>query len=113
MAILAAKNLNDSGAIPTLDALVDVSNTAPVGSGRDTFLVLRNSNAATRTVDIVVAGNTDYGVALPDKQWTLAATTGEVWIPLRRAYVDPNVPGRCTFTVSATAGVTGAVVQVG
>ncbi len=105
--------MSDTGVVPTLDPLADTSNTAPVGTGRDTFLVLRNNNASTRTVDIVVAGNTDYGKPLPDGQWTLAATTGEVWIPLRRAYVDPNVPGGCTFTVSATAGVSAAVVRVG
>ena len=112
MANLAIKTPNDNGAYPTLDALADTSNTAPYGNGRDTLLLLENSNAATRTVDIVVAGTTEYGAALPDQQYTLAANTGRLMIPLRKAYADPNVPGRVTFTVSAVDGVSAAVVRV-
>lgn len=112
MAALVTKFLADTGVVPTLDALAAVSNTVEYGSGRDTFLVLRNSNAATRTVAIVVAGTTAYGEPLPDKAFSLAALTGELWIPLRREYADPNVSGRATVTVEATAGVTGAVVRV-
>lgn len=113
MANLATKSLNNNGTVPTLDDLVDTVNTVPIGTGSDTFLVLRNTNAATRTVDIVVAGTTEYGAANPDVQYTLAATTGELWIPIRRSYRDPNIPGRATVTISAIAGVKAAVVKVG
>lgn len=110
MAALVTKYLANSGVVPTLDAIAEASNTAEIGSGNNRFLVLRNSNAATRTVTIVVAGSTEYGEPWPDRSLTLPADTGELWIPLRKDYADPNTPGRCTVTLSATAGVTGAVV---
>jgi len=106
------KTLADSGAVPALDPLADTSNTAEYGNGRNTFLVLRNTNASTRTVNITVAGVTDYSEPLPDRSFNLAANTGELWVPLRRAYADPNIPGRVTFTVSAVDGVSTAVVRV-
>lgn len=111
MADLVTKYMSDSGAVPTLDALAATSNTAEIGSGTNTFLVLRNTNASPRTVTVVVPGNTAYGQAWPDIVMTLAATTGELWIPLRKQYADPNVPGRATFTVDVTAGVSAAVVR--
>lgn len=112
VANLATKTLADSGAVPVLDALAATSNSAAIGNGRNTFLVLRNTNVATRAVAIVVAGDTEYGQPLPDRAITLAATNGELWIPLRRSYADPNTPGRVTFTVTPFADVTAAVVQV-
>lgn len=112
MANLVTKVPNDNGAYPTLDNLAEVSNTAEFGTGHNTVLLLENTNAATRTVDIVVAGETDYGMAYPDRQYTLAATTGRLMIPLRRRYADPNVPGRVTFTVSAFADVKACVLRV-
>lgn len=113
MANLTVKYLSDTGVLPTLDPIADLVPSVPIGSGHDTWLVLRNTNVATRTVTIVVPGNTSYGEPYPDKVLTLGATTGELWIPLRREYADPNTPGRATVTLSANTNVTGAVVQVG
>jgi len=103
--------MSDTGALPVISALAATSNTAEVGSGINTFLVLRNTNASSRTVTMVVPGNTSYGVANPDPTYNLGANTGELWIPLRKAFLDPNDPGRCTFTVTDTAGVSAAVVR--
>lgn len=113
MANLALKQLSDTGAVPTLDPIADLVPSVPIGNGHSNWLVLRNSNAATRTVTIVVPGNTSYGEPYPDKVYTLAANIGELWIPLRKDYADPNTPGRATVTLSAFTNVTGAVVEVG
>lgn len=114
MAALATQVLVDAGTAPTL-AVPNASDTAEVGNGINTFLVVRNSNAATRTVTITAPGNTTYGQPAPDPVLTIAALTGELWIPLRKAYQDDAVAGvgRCTVTVSVAAGVTYGVVQVG
>lgn len=112
MANLPTLFVSDTGAYPTLPDLVDAGNSVEVDSGHNTVLMLENSNAATRTITIVVAGNTAYGEPLPDKTFNLAANTGRLMIPLRREYVDPNTPGRITFTASAVPGVKAAPVRV-
>jgi hypothetical protein len=112
MAALTTQNVVDAGTAPTFDAAAATSNTAEVGNGKNTFYVVKNSNAATRTVTITVAGNTDYGQPTPDPVITVAALTGEVWIPLRKAYDAADGTGRATIVLEATAGVTHAVVRV-
>lgn len=112
MASLDTVSPSNSGAYPTLEALVDLSNTVEVGNGSNVLLLLENTNAASRSVTIVVAGTTDYGAELPDKTFTLDATTGRLMIPIRRAYSDPNVPGRATVTVDAIEGVSAVVLKV-
>lgn len=111
MAALNAQTIVDAGTKPTFAAAA-ASDTAPIGSGHNTFVVYKNTDAATRTVTITAPGNTDYGQPQPDPQLTLAATTGELWIPLRTAYDPGDGTGRATLTLSATANVTVAVVKV-
>lgn len=110
MAALSVQNITDAGTKPTF-ATATASDTAPIGSGHNTFVVYRNSGSQT-TITVVVPGNTSYGAANPDPAYTLAATTGELWIPLRKAY-DPGDNGsRATLTQSAPTGVTVAVVRM-
>jgi hypothetical protein len=109
MAALVTQKIVKAGTKPTL-VPASASDTAEVGNGVNTFLVYKNTNAATRTVTIAVPGDTDYGEPLPDPTYTLAATTGELWIPLRK---DFAVDGRATVTVTpAVTDVTVAVVRV-
>lgn len=113
MTAITTQNVVDAGTVPTFAAAAATSNTAEVGNGHDTFLVVKNTNGATRTVTITVPGNTEYGQPAPDPVITVAATTGEAWIPLRKAYDAADGTGRATFVLEATAGVTLAVVRTG
>lgn len=109
MAALSTSNIVNSGTAPTFVA-ASTSDTAEVGSGGNTFVVYRNAHASeTRTVTIVVAGDTEYGTPLPDPQITVPAT-GEAWIPMRRAYMDET--GRATLTATNAADLTVAVVRM-
>ena len=113
MAALTTQKIVDAGTAPTFAAAAATSNTVEIGDGRNTFYVVKNTNGATRTVTITVPGSTDYGQPTPDPVLTVAATTGELWIPLRKAYDPADGTGRATITLEATAGVTHAVVRLG
>lgn len=83
-------------------------DTAKTGSGYT--LIVRNGSGAPITVTIAVPGNLETGDAYPDKAYTVAATTGEEWIPLYDVYRDPT-DGLAHITYSATTTVTRAVVK--
>lgn len=110
MALLATQ-------VPTINAGLAPAYTAASASdtclpGLQTFLLVENSNAATRTIQLTTPGSY-RGLALPDPAPTIAATTGRLVLgPLDPAiYADP-VTGLVTITPSATPGVTYAVVQL-
>lgn len=111
MANLTTQNIVDAGTAPTFGA-ANSSDTAEIGSGHNIFVVYKNTNAATRTVTVTAPGNTDYGQPNPDPVLTLGATTGELWIPMRKDYDPGDGTGRATITLSATTNVTVAVVKV-
>lgn len=113
MAALTTQNIVDAGTAPTFAAAAATSNTVEIGNGYNTFYVVKNTNGATRTVTITAPGNNDYGQPNPDPVLTVAATTGELWIPLRKAYDPADGTGRATIVLEATAGVTHAVVRLG
>lgn len=113
MATLTTVYPLDTGVYPAPVPLAEVANTVEVGNGRNSVLILENTNASTRTVTILVSGNTPYGQPWPSAVYTLAALTGRLMIPLRTEYIDPAVPSRATFTLSAFAGVSAAVVRNG
>lgn len=77
-----------------------------------TFLYVKNTNAATRTITVTTPG-TSRGLAVADPGPTIAATTGELIMGPFPAdtYADP-VTGLATVTPSATAGVSYAVVRL-
>jgi hypothetical protein len=117
MAVLSTQALVNAGTPPTLGAKA-TSDTAEVGNGKNTFLVVRNTDSNAKTVTVVAPGNNSYGSANPDPTFALAAgnvTPTERWIPLRKEYADPSVAGigRCTVTVDNATGVTCAVVRMG
>jgi hypothetical protein len=99
------------GTAPTFVAAT-AADTVEVGNGKNTFLVVKNSGAEG-TVTIPVPGNTSYGELNPSSVTTVAATTGEAWIPLRKEFQDSTAGvGRAKVT-SAVGTFTYAVVQVG
>lgn len=110
MAALTTKVLSDDGSAPTL-ATPSASDTAQVGNGLNTFLLVKNSHAtAVTTVTITPPGKTSYGVNLPPKVVTVPGAS-ERWIPLRRDYADET--GRATIATSiAGPGVLATDVKV-
>lgn len=107
MALITTFTPTVAGTAPTFSAAAS-GDTAKCGTGY--WLVAKNTNVASRTVTIAVPGNLATGDAYPDKVYTLAADTGEQWIPLLREYADPT-DGEAHLTWSATTGVTRAVVK--
>lgn len=114
MANLAVNKIVDAGTKPTFVA-AGASDTAPVGSGHDTFVVYKNASGTdVKNVTITVPGVTDYGAPLPDPQITLPVSS-EIWIPLRREFRAVDGGGLATLTVGGTgtnANVTVAVVRL-
>ncbi|MFE6305035.1 hypothetical protein [Nocardiopsis sp. NPDC057823] len=107
MALIPTHTVTAAGTAPTFGAAA-AADTAETG-GR-TYLVCRNTNVASRTVTIAGQATLPSGVAFPDRVYTLAADTGELWIPLIAQY--RNVDGVAEITWSATEGVTRAVVKL-
>lgn len=78
-----------------------------------TFLRVKNSDAASRTVTVLIPG-TLAGVAVVNggRQHTVPANTGDVTIgPFPPEYTQSS-DGRVWWDYSAVAGVTVAVLQV-
>ncbi|MFD8117092.1 hypothetical protein [Streptomyces microflavus] len=111
MAALTTQNIVNAGTAPTFGAAA-ASDTAEIGSGRNTFVVYKNGSGASVDVTITAPGDTEYGVGNPEKVVAVAAGS-EAWIPLRKAYDPADGTGRATITTSAQASVTVAVVRVG
>ena len=109
MALLAAQPSSVNGLAYTNTAAA-ASDTFPCGT--NLFLLVENSNAATRTITLTTPG-TYRGLAVPDPAPTIGATTGRlVFGPLDPAlYQDPTT-GVGTVTPSATAGVTYSLIQL-
>jgi hypothetical protein len=115
MAALSTQNIVAAGTAPTFAAAASGGDTAEVGNGGNTFLVVKNANDTNaRTVTIAVPGSTSYGESLPDPAIDVEAEE-EAWIPLRKEYADPQVAvGRCAITYSdSAADLTVAVVRMG
>lgn len=111
MTALVTRQIVDAGTAPVTVA-ASVSDTAEVGTGGDTFLYYENTGTQ-KTVTVQVLGNTAYGQANPDPALTLTATTGRLWVPIRKAYDQGDGTGRCVVTMTPDAtGVTVAAVRM-
>jgi hypothetical protein len=107
MATVTTQNIVYAGTAPTF---TQPGTTDTCDVGPHLFAVYKNTNASSRTVTIdVPAGLTPYTQSNNDVAYTLAGTSGELWIPLHSDY-DQGA-GTTTITVSSTAGVTSAVVK--
>lgn len=111
MAALTINTVVDAGTAPTFVAAA-ASQTVDIGSGHNTFVVVKNASASSVTVTITAPGNTDYGQANPDPAIVVAANTGEVWIPIRKAYDPGDGTNAAALAYSATTSVTVAAVRV-
>lgn len=107
MAPIPVQTVQLDGTAPTYAAAA-AADTAKTGSGLT--LIVKNASGAPITVTLVTPGNLGTGDAIPDKVYTVAATTGERWIPLLDLYADPTT-GTAAVNYSATTSVTRAVVR--
>lgn len=113
MTALTTNLLVDAGTKPTY-VNSSVSDTAEVGNGVNTFLHYKNTGGSISVVTVVVPGINSYAQPNPDPAISIAATTGEAWIPLRRAYDAGDGSGRVTVTATNSgATLQVAVVQIG
>lgn len=107
MALISTQVVALDGTAPTFAAAA-AGDTARTGAGLT--LIVKNASGSPVTVTLTTPGNLATGDAVPDKVYSVAATTGERWIPLLEAYADP-VTGQAAIAYSATASVTRAVVK--
>jgi hypothetical protein len=113
MAALTAQVVPHAGVTPTLTSSLGgtSSNTAPCGAGLGLMLV--NGAAATCVITMHVPAATTFdGLVIPNRTFTLPATSGSVsFIPLvASTYGDPTT-GLATFDVAAGT-VSAAVVSI-
>lgn len=118
MVALAYQQLSMSGPFPggvtqtfvTPDPSPTENTVPPSDRG---FLEFENSNAAARTITVLVpasAGLDLFGVVFPDMTYSLAATTGRRRIgPLDARFAQSD--GLIHFTIDANAGVTCAALR--
>jgi hypothetical protein len=108
MALISTFTPTTVGTAPTFAAAAAGDTARP---GKHALLVVKNTNAATRDITLKYPGTLPSGDAIPDKVYTIAATTGELWIPLLPEYADPATSGQVVITWSATTNVTRAVIN--
>lgn len=108
MALQVLQKITAAGTKPTFNAVSASDTMLPADR---LFLVVKNASGAAITATVVTPGNLPTGDAYPDKVYTVAATTGEAWIPLLDLYADPAT-GLATVNYSATASVTAAYVGI-
>ena len=107
MTALTVQQVTDTGFTPSFVAAT-ASDSAPIGSGHNTFLIYRNPTGSPVTVNVQVPGNTFFGAAHQAESVTVPATTGEKWIPLRKDHDG----GGGLATITGGTGLNVAVVQV-
>lgn len=109
MAALTTASIAYSGTLAA-GASLGASDTAEVGDGHNTFLLYENTSATvvTLTLAIPTTGTPYTETTAANIQYTLAATTGRLCIPLHKDYADGT--GRATITSSAQPA--GATVRV-
>lgn len=115
MATLARTPIDTDGVQPSGALVAAAGGGDKAKPGEGVFLVVRNTNGATRDVTINDPTSKNPGAAVafnPDVTVTVPATTGEVWIPLTERFADPADGGLASWTYTAVTGVTVGVFQV-
>lgn len=107
MALLSPQVITASLGKPTFGA-VSASDTITPDDGL--FLVIKNAGGSSDTVTFDDAGVTPGGSSPTDPTVAVPATTGEVWYPINRYWVNTTT-GLITVTHSFTTSVTCALVK--
>lgn len=111
MALIALSTMSyTTAALPSFSA-ASASDTfqGPSAEGRR-FAVYRNTAAASRTITVDLVSIDTFGRTNTDLVYTLATSTGELWIPLHPSMSDST--GAITITCSSTTSVTVAHVAI-
>lgn len=111
MAALTVNHVVDAGTLPASQNS-SASDTADLGNGHNAFLVYKNTGGADCSVVISPVMVLSNGTLYPAKTWTVPATNGVVWIPLRKEYDDGNGANTVTATVASGSGATLQVTLV-
>jgi hypothetical protein len=117
MALLTVQTIVKT-AIDVTYAAASTSDTFTDDGSERTFLHLKNTNGATRTVTVapVSAADNKPGIGpfnIPSMTKVIGATTGDVMIgPFPSAFINPTT-GLVTATLDASAGVTVAAIKMG
>lgn len=82
-----------------------------VKPGPDVFLLVRNGGGSSLTVTVTGVGQTGYGVANPNKTFTVAAGADRA-IPMLSAYGNPDDGGLAAIGWSTTTSVTFAALRI-
>lgn len=110
MAALTTADVVDAGTAPVA-ANVSASDTIDIGNGHNVVAHYTNTSVNPLTLTVVVPGTGPYSVAYPDPTFTLIASTGELYIPIRKE-ADPG-DGSNRATITATGTITaGQKVQI-
>lgn len=109
MAALPIRHITNAGAAPATQAPT-ASDSADYGTGHNSYLHYTNSSVTSVTVTISPVKVLTSGATYPPKVYTLAATTGELLIPLFQEYDDGT--GANTVTVTTSAQPSGALVAL-
>jgi hypothetical protein len=107
MAALTTQTATPEGTTLTMSAASGGGDTFVPGSS--TCLLVRNGDASSKTVTVVVPG-TKYGQANPDIPVVVAAGAIAILGPYSSDLVDPT-DGQVDVTYSATTSVTVAAVK--
>lgn len=107
MANLTIKHVLDAGTKPATQNS-SASDTADIGNGHNSFLVYKNTGGSDAVVTITPVAVLSNGSLYPATSWTVTATSGEVWIPLRKEYDNGNGANQATVTATNS----GATLQV-
>jgi hypothetical protein len=107
MALIPTQQIVVAGTAPTPAAAAN-GDTCRVGS--HLTLEVFNTAGSSMTVTLTPPSTLNTGVAYPAKVYTVAATTGQVRIPLLSEYADPTT-GLATVVYSTVTSVTRMVTQ--
>lgn len=107
MALLPVQVITTTLGKPTFAA---VSASDAISPDTNLTLIVKNAGGSPDTVTVDDAGTTPGGSNPTDPTFSCPATTGEVWIPINPAFVNPSTLV-ITVTHSFTTSVTCALVK--
>lgn len=109
MGALTVQNIVDAGTKPNFALNTPTtSDTVTIGSGHNTFLVYKNASGSPQNVTFASHYILDNGDVAGNHVVVLPATTGEIWVPLRKSYDDGT--GNATVTMVSATSITVAAV---
>lgn len=112
MALLTTQQITpNTGIVPSYAAVAASDTFVP---DADTFVFVKNTNAATRTVTVTAQTTAPGGLVITSPVGTVGATTGELMMgPFPANMYANSSTGLATVTCSVTTNVSIAVCRLG